>query len=143
MEFSNNNTSIMRFLFNINLLSIHLCINLWQCRKKVAVVSISSRQLHNRLKVSWKLCLNLRFRRWLKDILSLVKNLTPSGLWALNINCKLRNNEELYHVLLAIFINDLEQILHVSLVILFVVLGKHLLQNYLNQNFFGHFVLKV
>ena len=34
--------------------------------------------------VSWKSCLNLCVWSWLKDILSLIKNFIPSGLWTAN-----------------------------------------------------------
>ena len=44
------------------------------------VVSTSRPQLHNGFKVSWKLCLNLWSRKWLRPTRSLVSNLIPSGL---------------------------------------------------------------
>ena len=37
------------------------------------------------LSKSWKLCLNLCSRRWLKPNLNLVNNLTPLGLWQLKV----------------------------------------------------------
>ena len=44
------------------------------------VVSTSRPQLHNGFKVSWKLCLNLCSRKWLRPTRSLVSNLIPSRL---------------------------------------------------------------
>ena len=55
-------------------------VKLWQWRKKCMVVSTSRPQLHNGFKVSWKLCLNLWSRKWLRPTRSLVSNLIPSGL---------------------------------------------------------------
>ena len=54
-----------------------------QWRRKWADDSISLPLLHIGLSVSWKLCLNLCSRRWLKPNLNLVNNLTPLGLWQL------------------------------------------------------------
>ena len=52
-------------------------------RRKCAVDSISKPQLQNGFKESWKLCLNLCSRKWLKPSRSLVINLIPLGLWQL------------------------------------------------------------
>ena len=46
-----------------------------------ADVSISLPQLQIGLSQSWKLCLNLCSRRWLKPNLNIVNNLTPLELW--------------------------------------------------------------
>ena len=46
-------------------------------------VSISLPQLQIGLSVSWKPCLNLCSRKWLKPSLDLVSNLTPLRLWQL------------------------------------------------------------
>ena len=54
-----------------------------QRRRKCAVDSISKPQLQNGFKESWKLCLNLCSRKWLKPSRSLVINLIPLGLWQL------------------------------------------------------------
>ena len=54
-----------------------------QWTRKWTDVSISLPQLQIGLSESWKLCLNLRSRRWLKPNLNLVNNLTPLGLWQL------------------------------------------------------------
>ena len=54
-----------------------------QWRRKCAVDSISKPQLQNGFKESWKLCLNLSSRKWLKPSRSLVMNLIPLGLWQL------------------------------------------------------------
>ena len=40
-------------------------------------------QMQIGLRVSWKLCLNLSSRRWLRPNLNLVINLIPLGLWRL------------------------------------------------------------
>ena len=48
-------------------------------------LSISSRQLQNESRVSWKLCLTLCSLRLLKFILGLAKNFNSSGLWMSNI----------------------------------------------------------
>ena len=40
-------------------------------------------QMQIGLRVSWKLCLNLSSRRWLRPNLNLVINLIPLGLWQL------------------------------------------------------------
>ena len=49
---------------------------LGQWRSKWADVSVSLPQLQIGLSESWKLCLNLCSRRWLKPNLNLVNNLT-------------------------------------------------------------------
>ena len=54
-----------------------------QWRRKCEVDSISKPQLQNGFKESWKLCLNLCSRKWLKPSRSLVINLIPLGLWQL------------------------------------------------------------
>ena len=54
-----------------------------QWRRKCAVDSVSKPQLQNGFKESWKLCLNLRSRKWLKSSRSLVINSIPFGLWQL------------------------------------------------------------
>ena len=51
-------------------------------KKKWADVSISLPQLRTGLSESWKLCLNLWAKKWLKSSLNLVDNLTL-GLWQL------------------------------------------------------------
>ena len=58
-------------------------IYMGQWRRKCAVDSISKLQLQNGFKESWKLCLNLCSRKWLKPSRSLVINLIPLGLWQL------------------------------------------------------------
>ena len=54
-----------------------------QWSRKCAVDSISKPQLQNSFKESWKVCLNLCSRKWLKSSRSLVINLIPLGLWQL------------------------------------------------------------
>ena len=54
-----------------------------QWRRKYTVDSISKLQLQNGFKESWKLCLNLCLRKWLKRNHSLVINLIPWGFWHL------------------------------------------------------------
>ena len=49
-----------------------------ELQKKGAVGLRSGRQLYNGSRVSWKLCLDLCSRRWLKGSLSLVKNINRS-----------------------------------------------------------------
>ena len=56
---------------------------LGQWRRKWADFSISLPQLQIALSESWKLCLNLCSRRWLKPYLNLGNNLTSLGLWQL------------------------------------------------------------
>ena len=58
-------------------------LHMGQWRRKCAVDSISKPQLQNGFKESWKLCLNLCSRKWLKPSRSLVINLIPLGLWQL------------------------------------------------------------
>ena len=58
-------------------------IYMGQWRRKCAVDSTSKPQLQDRFKESWKLCLNLCSRKWLKPSRSLVINLIPLGLWQL------------------------------------------------------------
>ena len=63
-----------------------LCLSviyMGQWRRKCAVDSISKPQLHNAFKESWKLCLNLCSRKWLKQSRSLMISLIPLGLWQL------------------------------------------------------------
>ena len=55
--------------------------NKGQRRKKWNVVSLSKPQLQRRFRVSWKLCLNLCSRRWLRTSLNFITNLIPFGLW--------------------------------------------------------------
>ena len=65
-----------------------VCLGVWrlgQWRKKCAVVSISLPQSHNGFRVSWKQCLNLWSRRWLRPSRNLVGSLIPYGLWILKI----------------------------------------------------------
>ena len=52
-------------------------------RRKWADVSVSLLRLQIGLSESWKLCLNLCLRRWLKSNLNLVNNVTHLGLWQL------------------------------------------------------------
>ena len=62
-----------------------VCLGVWklgQWRKKCVVVSVSLLQSHNGFGVSWKQCLNLRSRRWLRPSCSLVRSLIP---WVMNI----------------------------------------------------------
>ena len=59
-----------------------LCMGQWS--KKCVVDSTSTLHLHNGFSKSWKLCLNLCSRRWLRPRRSLVRNLIPCGLWHSN-----------------------------------------------------------
>ena len=52
-----------------------------QWRKKWVADSISWPQLHKGFIVSWRLCLNLCYLKWLRPSLSLVISLIPLGLW--------------------------------------------------------------
>ena len=52
-------------------------------KKKCMFVSISRPQEQNAFKVSWKLCLNLCSRKWLRLRRSLVRYLIPLQLWQL------------------------------------------------------------
>ena len=65
-----------------------VCLGVWklgQWRKKCVVVSVSLPQSHNGFRVSWKQCLNLWSRRWLRPSRNLVRSLIPYGLWILKI----------------------------------------------------------
>ena len=55
-------------------------IYMGQWRRKCAVDSISKLQLQNGFRGSWKLCLDLCSRKWLKPSHSLAINLIPLGL---------------------------------------------------------------
>ena len=71
-------------IFSIKLRRVRLSvIYVGEWRRKWAVDSISKPRLQNGFKESWKLCLNLRSRKWLKPSRSLVINLIPLGLWQL------------------------------------------------------------
>ena len=59
-----------------------LCMGQWS--KKCVVDSTLALHLHNGFSESWKLCLNLCSRRWLRPRRSLVRNLIPYGLWHSN-----------------------------------------------------------
>ena len=74
----NLNLELFAILLNRNF----LC---WTCTKMELELSISSRQLQNESRVSWKLCLTLCSLRLLKFILGLAKNFNSSGLWMSNI----------------------------------------------------------
>ena len=54
-------------------------------QKKGSFISISSRQLLNESRVSWRLCLTFCSVWWLTVILRLAKNFNPSVLWMPNI----------------------------------------------------------
>ena len=58
-------------------------IHVRQWRRKCAVDWISKPQLQSGFKESWKLCLNLCLRKWLKPSHSLLINLIPLRLWQL------------------------------------------------------------
>ena len=65
-----------------------VCLGVWklgQWRKKCVVVSVSLPQSHNGFRVSWKQCLNLWSRRWLRPRRNLVRSLISYGLWTLKI----------------------------------------------------------
>ena len=71
-------------IFSMVLRRVHLSvIYVGQWRRKCLADSISKPQLQNVFKESWKLCLNLCSRKWLKPSCSLVINLIPLGLWQL------------------------------------------------------------
>ena len=53
-------------------------------KKKCVFVSTSRPHEQNGFKVSWKLCLNLCSRKWLRPGCSLVRYLVPLQLWQLN-----------------------------------------------------------
>ena len=66
--------------------------NMWQWRKKCRQDSTSVPHLQIRFKESWKLCLYLCSRKWLRPVHSLVTSLIHLGLWQLKklglMNCK-------------------------------------------------------
>ena len=65
-----------------------VCLGVWklgQWRKKCFVISVSLPQSHDGFRVSWKQCLNLCSRRWLKPSRNLIRSLIPDGLWVLKI----------------------------------------------------------
>ena len=65
-----------------------VCLGVWkrgQRRKKCVVVSVSLRQSHKIFRVSWKQCLNLWSRRWLRPSRNFIKSSIPYGLWILKI----------------------------------------------------------
>ena len=74
------------------------CLGVWklgQWRKKCVVVSVSLPQSYNGFRVSWKQCLNLWSRRWLRPRRNLVRSLIPYGLWTLKIlfaKCRIKFN---------------------------------------------------
>ena len=55
-----------------------------EVKKENVFVSTSRPHKQNGFKVSWKLCLNLCSRKWLRPRCSLVRHLIPSQLWQLN-----------------------------------------------------------
>ena len=59
-------------------------LQIGQWSRKCEVDSTSPRHLHNGFSESWKLCLNLCSRRWLRPRRSLVRNLIPCRLWHSN-----------------------------------------------------------
>ena len=68
-------------MFSIVLRRVRLSIiYMGQWRRKCAADSISKLQLQNGFRGSWKLCLDLCSRKWLKPSHSLVINLIPFGL---------------------------------------------------------------
>ena len=71
-------------MFLIVFRKVDLSLERWgQWRRQWAEVSLSLPQLRIGLSESWKPCLNLCSRRWLKPSLNLVSNLTPLRLWQL------------------------------------------------------------
>ena len=71
-------------IFSMVLRRVHLSvIYVGQWRRKCLADSISKPHLQNVFKESWKLCLNLCSRNWLKPSRSLAINLIPLGLWQL------------------------------------------------------------
>ena len=65
-----------------------VCLGVWkrgQWRKKCVAVSVSLRQSHKIFRVSWKQCLNLWSRRWLRPSRNFIKSSIPYGLWILKI----------------------------------------------------------
>ena len=55
----------------------------WAEEKKCVFVSVSLPQSYNGFRVSWKQCLNLGSRRWMRPSSNLVRSLIPYGLWTL------------------------------------------------------------
>ena len=94
-ELPNNSTSenLESFRFKISLSMFQMLfmrINLSsekraQWRRQWVVLWTSVSHLQIRFNKSWKLCLNLWSRRWLKPILNLVSNFTPWGLWQVKV----------------------------------------------------------
>ena len=71
-------------MFSMVLRRVRLSIiNVCQLQRKCVVNSISKPQPQNGFKESWKLCLNLCSRKWLKPSCSLVINLVPLAFWQL------------------------------------------------------------
>ena len=65
-----------------------VCLGVWkrgQWRKKCVAVSVSLRQSNKIFRVSWKQCLNLWSRRWLRPSRNFIKTSIPYGLWILKI----------------------------------------------------------
>ena len=65
-----------------------VCLGVWkrgQWRKKCVAVSVSLRQSNKIFRVSWKQCLNLWSRRWLRPSRNFIKSSIPYGLWILKI----------------------------------------------------------
>ena len=60
-------------------------MEIWAVEKKSVVVLVSLPQSPNRFRVSWKQCLNLRSRKWLRPRRNLVRSLIPYGLWILKV----------------------------------------------------------
>ena len=65
-----------------------------QRRKKCSLSSTSKLQLHKGFKVSRKPCLNLCSFKWLKRRRNLVRHLTPSGSFTLNIYARSYKREK-------------------------------------------------
>ena len=83
ISYQNRFTEILEIIINVfygarESISV---IYMGQRRRKFAVDSISKPQLQNWFKESWKICLNLCSRKWLKLSRSLVINLIPLELW--------------------------------------------------------------
>ena len=51
--------------------------------EKSVIISVSLPQSHNGFRVSWKQCLNLWLRKWLRSRCNLIRSLIPYGLWIL------------------------------------------------------------
>ena len=65
-----------------------VCLGVWkrgQWRQKCVAVSVSLRQSNKIFRVSWKQCLNLWSRRWLRPSRNFIKSSIPYGLWILKI----------------------------------------------------------